>query len=410
MKRILFIFLSGLFLVFTCHNCGNAAAEKRLIRKADRLHERILTLDSHCDTPLKILRKNFDIGKRNNARARGGKVDFVRMQEGGLDASFFAVFIAQNERSPKVTDSAYEHAQNMFASIDRAVQENAALAELAYTPEDAYRIKKTGRRAIFIGLENGYPIGRDLTRIREFYDLGARYITLCHTKNNDICDSSTDSTEHGGLSEFGREVVRVMNSMGMMIDLSHASDATFYDALAESQAPVILSHSCARALCNEPRNVTDDMLRALVQNDGVIQLCLYSGYIKTIAQNPRREAIMDSLDLAYPDYNKMTDDQKVRYLEERDKLDEHYPAILATVQDAVDHIDHIVAVAGIDHVGIGSDFDGGGGIEGCFDVSETKNITVELLRRGYNSKDIGKIWSGNFMRVFREVQKVADKP
>jgi len=298
----------------------------------------------------------------------------------------------------------------MFASIDRAVQENAALAELAYTPEDAYRIKKTGRRAIFIGLENGYPIGRDLTRIREFYDLGARYITLCHTKNNDICDSSTDSTEHGGLSEFGREVVRVMNSMGMMIDLSHASDATFYDALAESQAPVILSHSCARALCNEPRNVTDDMLRALVQNDGVIQLCLYSGYIKTIAQNPRREAIMDSLDLAYPDYNKMTDDQKVRYLEERDKLDEHYPAILATVQDAVDHIDHIVAVAGIDHVGIGSDFDGGGGIEGCFDVSETKNITVELLRRGYNSKDIGKIWSGNFMRVFREVQKVADKP
>jgi membrane dipeptidase len=282
------------------------------------------------------------------------------------------------------------------------------MSELALSPDDAYRLKKDGKIASFIGLENGYPVGKDISRVREYYDLGARYITLCHSSNNDICDSSTDpkGSEHGGLSDFGEEVVSEMNRIGMMVDVSHISDEAFYDVIRLSRAPVIASHSSSSALCSSPRNLTDDMLHALKSNGGVIQICILSNYIKTPEPNPELDARLEELKVKYNGIADLTDDQKKAYRDERREIYNKYRK-LATVADVVDHIDHVVQVIGVDHVGIGTDFDGGGGVDGCRSVAEMKNITIELLRRGYSKEDIGKIWSGNIMRVFRNVQEAA---
>ena len=327
--------------------------------------QKILTVDSHVDTPLHLMQAGFDFAKPHDPVKDHSKVDLPRMRDGGMDAVFFAVFVSQGKRTPEGHFAAMTRANLLLDTIYSVLARNQAEVGLAVTPDDARRLKKQGKSAIFLGMENGYPIGNDLSLIREYYNKGVRYITLCHTRNNDICDSSTDSTEFNGLSEFGKSVVKFMNKTGMMVDVSHISDKSFYDVIALSKAPVIASHSCARAICNNPRNMDDDMLRALAKNGGVIQMCILSAYVK--------------------------------------KTDTG----LATVSDVVDHIDHIVKVAGIDHVGIGTDFDGGGGVTGCFDVSEIKNITKELVRRGYSTGDIRKIWGGNLFRVMNKVRKVA---
>lgn len=258
-------------------------------------------------------------------------------------------------------------------------------------------------RAVFIGIENGYPIGNDLSMVEYFHYRGARYITLCHSKNNDICDSSTDTTEHNGLSAFGNEVVEEMNRVGMMIDVSHISDSSFYDVIALSQVPVIASHSSARAICNHPRNLTDDMLKMISKNGGVAQVCILSDYVKEMPPNALRDSARNVLRIKFRDFIDLSDDEMKQARKEWREINKKYPSNLATVKDAVDHIDHIVQVAGIDHVGIGTDFDGGGGLSDCFDVSEMPNITVELFRRGYTKDDIRKIWGANLMRVMREV-------
>ena len=231
------------------------------------------------------------------------------------------------------------------------------------------------------------------------YDLGVRYITLAHTRNNDICDSSTDSNgpEHDGLSSFGQEVVKEMNRIGMMIDVSHISDKAFYDVLDLSNVPVIASHSSCRALCETPRNLSDDMLLALKQNGGVIQICILSEYIKTPDPNPELEAALGALKEKYGDFRGLPDDKKRLVRQETKAIQEKYEK-LATVKDVVDHIDHVIQVIGIEYVGIGTDFDGGGGVEGCKTVADVKNITIELLRRGYSKSDIAEIWGGNLMR------------
>ncbi len=233
---------------------------------------------------------------------------------------------------------------------------------------------------------------------------------MCHSFNNDICDSSTDPTgpEHDGLSEFGTQVVREMNRIGMMIDVSHISDKAFYDVLNTSSMPVIASHSSCRALCSSPRNLTDDMLQALKTNGGVIQICILSAYIKTPEPNPVLQEKLQELKDRYGDFNALDDEAKQKYREERWEIQNKYRK-LATVSDVVDHIDHVVQVIGIDHVGIGTDFDGGGGVDGCRTVAEMKNITIELLRRGYTRSEISKIWGGNIMRVFRKVQEASVK-
>jgi len=380
--------------------------EEKISQKADRLHKDMLAVDTHCDTPMRLFRGNYDLGIRNDK----GCIDLPRMKEGGLDAEFFAIFIDQGPRTPEAYEIEYRNTLGTFDSIKNSVGRYPDLADIALTPDDAYRLKGEDRIAIFIGIENGYPVGTDISKVKEYYDLGARYITLCHSSNNDICDSSTDKSgpEYNGLSAFGEEVVKEMNRIGMMIDVSHISDDSFYDVLAASKAPVIASHSSCRALCESPRNLNDEMLQALNNNGGVIQLCILRDYLKPPEPNPefdeKIKELREKWEALGPD---LTDAQQEQRWNEFSELKKQYVK-LATVTDAVNHIQHVIDIIGIDYVGIGSDFDGGGGIEGCTDVSMMKNITKELLRRGYSREEITKIWGGNFMRVMREVQAMAE--
>ncbi|MFD2571203.1 dipeptidase [Spirosoma soli] len=390
--------------------------DKALLKKAHKIHDKAFTVDTHADTPMLLSRGGFDVTKDNDARATNSKVDYPRMKRGGLDAIFWAVYLGQGPRTPEGHETAKQKALGIFEAVNKTLATTASQAELATTPEDAYRIGKTGKRVIFIGVENGYPMGHDISMLKKFYDLGARYMTLCHSSNNDICDSSTDpkGAEYQGLSPLGEQVVAEMNRLGMMIDVSHVSDSTFYDVIRLSKVPIIASHSGAKAICDHPRNITDDMLRALAKNGGVIQLNLLSDYVKAIPPSPEREAAMKAVFEKWGVTDRRAlmgilsklpeqDQQKARA--EFMDVNKKFPVQLATVKDAVDHIDHIVKVIGIDHVGMGADFDGGGALADCFDVSQYENFTIELVRRGYSKKDIEKIWSGNFFRVMKAAEK-----
>ena len=380
--------------------------EEQISRRADRFHDSFLSVDTHCDTPMRFFRGGFDPGVRNER----GCVDFPRMKEGRLDAEFFAIFIGQGPRTPEAFEKEHANTLATFDSIKASVARHSDLAGIALNPDEALKLKAEGKVAIFMGIENGYPIGTDLSKIRQYYDLGARYITLCHSSNNDICDSSTDKAgpEHSGLSAFGEEVVKEMNRIGMMVDVSHMSDESFYDVMAVSKAPVIASHSSCRALCESPRNLDDEMLQALKKNGGVIQICILSDYLRQREPNPEYdEKVKEMRERWKAEGSELTPEQQEQRWAEYDALRRKYVK-LATVEDAVNHIDHVVDVIGIDYVGIGSDFDGGGGIEGCTDVSMMKNITKELIRRGYSRDEIAKIWGGNFMRVMNEVQAIGN--
>jgi membrane dipeptidase len=386
------------------------ASSPTLEEKAAAIHKKVFTIDSHCDTPLWLLDESFDIGALHVAKTTGSKYDIPRMEAGNLDASFFAVFIGQGPRDSAGLDHAYRESVRILDAVYRSVEANPLKAAIAITPQDGYRLEKQGKRAIYIGLENGYALGNKLDNLNYFYNRGARYLTLCHTKNNDICDSSNDpnGAEFNGLSPFGESIVKRMNQLGMMIDVSHVSDSAFYDVIRLSKSPVVASHSCARAICDNPRNMSDDMLRALAKNGGVIQMCILSDYVKKMPSSARRDSAQAAF-RAKHNGKQYSREERKEVVKEWHMLDVDFPPHLATVSDVVDHIDHIVKVAGINHVGIGTDFDGGGGVEGCYDVSEMSNLTLELLRRGYSEQDIRKIWGGNFMRVFIEVEKRAIK-
>lgn len=407
-KKITIIFWL-LILVSTVFCLKNS--EHDINAKAKAIHFKILTIDTHCDTPLHMADTTWDVGVRHEPGSRSnGKIDLPRMKEGGLDAEFFAVFVGQQERNAKTYTWAKNKADELILSIKGMCKKYNTIIALVTTPDGAYQNEKRGLLSAYIGMENGFPIGRNLNNIKRYYDMGVRYITLCHTSNNDICDSSTDpnGAEHHGLSEFGRQVVAEMNRLGMIIDVSHLSDESFYDVLKVSKAPVIASHSSVRALCDNPRNLSDDMLKALAVNKGVIQICILSEYIKTPKPNLKRDQALTALKEKYGPWGKVRDPQmRKRYRDEYYAIDEKYPREKATVQDVVDHIDYVVKLIGVDHVGIGTDFDGGGGVVGCDDVSEMPNITIELVKRGYSEEDLRKIWGGNFMRVFRKVIKTA---
>lgn len=383
--------------------------EDKLQRKAARIHAKALTIDSHNDTPMWFTDTTYKFAEDHRGKRPRNRVDIPGMESGELDAAFFAVFVGQGERNIKGNEKALKQALSTFEAIHRNLNIHSDKIEGATTPSGAYKLEKQGKRAVFIGVENGYPIGNDLSNIKRFYDLGARYITLCHTKNNDICDSSTDSTEHKGVSEFGRAVIAEMNRLGMMIDVSHVSDKSFYDAIQLSKTPVIASHSCVRALCDNPRNLSDDMLKALSGNGGVIQMCILSSYVKTPLPNPLRDSAQAALHIKYRGFKDLSEEEMNQARHEWHAIDDNYPQELATVSDVVDHIDHIVKVAGIHHVGIGTDFDGGGAVTGCEDVSEMGSITVELVRRGYSSREIRLIWGKNLLRVMKNVEKQASK-
>jgi membrane dipeptidase len=398
-----------LFALFTISGCKNNSVKEISRDEAVRIHQSLLTIDSHTDTPLHFSRRGTDLSKRSDPHRRGGKLDFPRMQEGGLDGVFFAVFVGQGPRTPEAYEKVKEEALMLFDSIHSVVDRNAGLAAIALSADDLKAIAQQDRKAVYIGMENGYPIGKDLSLVSRFYELGARYITLCHTRNNDICDSSTDSDgpEHGGISDFGREVVREMNRLGIMIDVSHISDEAFDDVLEISKAPVIASHSNARAVCDNPRNLSDEMLLKLAENGGVIQLCLVSDYVAEMPAYPERDSAMELLWGKYDHWREMDDSARMALEQEYYDVNRKYPPNLASVSQFCDHFDHVVELVGIDHVGFGSDFDGGAALLDCFDVSELPNITHELLKRGHSRSDLQKFWSGNLLRVMKAVEKAA---
>ncbi|MEZ5105534.1 MAG: dipeptidase [Draconibacterium sp.] len=369
------------------------------------IHEKALTVDTHCDTPMNMLEEGFDVGIKNSAPQ--SRVDFPRMKEGGLDAMFFAAFTGQRERTPENTEEACNTANKMIDAVYEACSKYNDVVELATNADDAMRIQNSGKRAIYIGMENGFPIGTDINRVKEFYDRGARYITLCHSSNNEICDSSTDKKgpEHNGLSKFGKKVVKEMNKLGMMIDVSHISDKSFYDVIKTSKAPVIASHSSVRSIAHHNRNMTDEMIKMLAAHSGVIQICLLDVYIK----DPDTTSVryQKEMELRQLFENAKTEDEKAELRIKWRSLNEDYPKALPTVSDCVDHIDYVKNLVGIDYVGIGSDFDGGGGLADCQDVSQFPNITAEMLKRGYTEEEIIKVWGGNFFRVFKAVEKSA---
>ncbi len=374
--------------------------------KTARIHAKALTIDTHADVPINMMKPGFDIAAEHDFEKDRTQIDFPRMIKGGMDGMFFAVYLGQGKRTDEATLEAKKKALAIFDKIHEAVKQNPDVAGLATTSKDAYRLQKEGKRAVFIGMENGWPIGKDLSNIKLYYDLGLRYVTLSHSLNNDICDSSTDGDgpEHNGLSSFGEDVVKEMNKLGIMVDVSHVSDSTFYDVIRLTKAPVIASHSSCRALCDVPRNMTDDMIKTLGKNGGVIQINFVPGFVKKPSQP--HEMSLKALRLKIRQTDLSDADRKV-LRDEMKAIDEKYKGDMPTVADAVDHIEHVIKLTGINHVGIGMDLDGGGEVIGLRDVGQIGAITEELVKRGYSAKDIEKIWGGNIMRVLDQVQEAA---
>ena len=375
-----------------------------IAKKVHKIHQQVLTLDTHADAPIMMQKPGFDVGATHDTQRDGSQIDFPRMKQGSMDAMFFAVYTSQGPRTDTGHAEAKRNALHQFELIHQALKKHADLAELATSPADAYRIQKLGKRAVFIGMENGYPVGKDLSMLKIYYDLGCRYITLTHFANNLIGDSSTDpdGPMYGGLSDFGKQVIPEMNRLGILIDVSHVADSTFYDALALSKAPVIASHSNCRALCDFPRNMTDDMIRAIAAKGGVVQVNFVSDYLKkpSDAHRAAKTKIRMSRVGKVP-----SADMEARIMAQSDSVSKRYANERASLSDIVDHIDHIVKIAGIDHVGIGSDFDGGGGVNGLEDVSQIENLTAELVRRNYSEANIAKIWGGDLLRVLGQAKK-----
>ena len=412
--RYYLFFITSFFLTNSCNENikrkdSKTETEEELIERALKIHKKVLTLDTHADTPLRMIEPGFDMSERHDPNETGSKVDYPRMKEGGLDAIFFAAFVAQDIRDEQGNDRAKALCLQMIDSIITSTERNSDIVGLALNPKDAYELEKEGKRAIYIGIENGYPIGNDVSNVEEFYNKGVRYITLVHSSNNDIADSATDpnGSEHGGISDLGVEVINEMNRLGIMVDVSHGSDSLFYDAIKYSKAPIIASHSNARSVTNHRRNMSDEMLRLIAENGGVVQLTMLADYLRENPVNEERDNAISVLREKANASRNLTDEQRAKLRKSLQKIYEKYPAPPATVSHVVDHIDHIIKIAGIDHVGIGCDFDGGGGIQGVFDASEVMNITIEMVKRGYSESDIEKIWGGNLIRVFEEVQELA---
>lgn len=390
---------------------GQAADDEPLLARARQIHALVLTLDTHVDIAgPQYATPQLDPGV-NHPRLQ---CDLVKMAAGGVDGVFLAAFVGQRARDAEGYRRAHQAVLDQISAIRRlATAMYPDRCELATTPDEVERIAATGKRAIMIGIENGYALGTDLSNVARFRDLGVRYITLCHNGHNQVCDSCNPAAklgdqeaEHHGLSPFGRQFVAEMNRLGIMIDLSHAAASTFRDVVAVSKAPVIASHSGCSAVNPHPRNLTDEQLQMLRANGGVIQIVAVGGFLKTPSPE-RKKAIADlaqRVGVTERDFAAATKQQQERFREGMTDLDRRYPP--ASVKDFVDHIDHAVQVAGMDHVGIGSDFDGGGGVPGFQSHADALNVTIELLRRGYTAEEIKKIWGGNVLRVWRKVRAV----
>ena len=371
------------------------------------VYAQYLTLDSHIDIPFDFM----DNPKHDPGNSTEMQVDFSKMREGGLDSGFFIVYVGQSNLTDDGFKKAKDQAMLKFKAIHKMIQTYPDKILLALEPNDIRNAKEKGKISAAIGIENGYIIGNNINLLEDFYNLGARYITLAHIGHNQISDSSipkkslNDASEiHGGLSSFGKEVISKMNQLGIMVDISHISDKAALQAIKLSQTPVIASHSSARAIANHPRNLSDNIIKKIANKNGVIQVVAFSSYIevnkeRNNAINSLRKFIVDLTGDKIFIYRKHT--EHPQYKIKMDEINRDFP--LPSVDKFVDHVDYIVNLVGINYVGISSDFGGGGGIDGWMDASQTKNITLALLERGYSKNDIKKIWSENFLRVWTDV-------
>lgn len=435
MNRLSYLLATLIILLSACESTKEQPKEKsiedmsneELVTYAKGIHDRVLTLDTHDD----INTKNFTT-ETNYTERLSTQVNIPKMEEGGLDVAWFIVYTGQSELTDKGYASAYKNAIDKFDAIHRLCEEIAPdKIEIALTSDDVRRINAAGKKVAMIGIENGYPIGLDISRVKEFYDRGGRYMSLVHNGHSQLSDSNTGEADsiwlHNGLSDLGREVIAEMNKWGIMIDLSHPSKVANMEMMHLSKAPVIASHSAARAMNDVSRNLDDEQLMMLKENGGVIQTVAFKSYIdseKHDIYNDSAKVVLERMGaaesfklLGWSAIRKLATEERLAYFEKYDDINEkakssieaevHPVAPPVGVSDFVDHIDYLVKKMGIKHVGISSDFDGGGGIYGWEDASETFNVTLELVRRGYTEEEIGMIWSGNLLRVLDEVQAVA---
>ncbi|MPT48007.1 MAG: membrane dipeptidase [Sphingobium sp.] len=374
------------------------------------IHERIIVLDTHFDTPMNLGRPGWSILDRHDPLLDGDQVDYPRMVEGGIDGGFFVIFTAQGPRTPEADRLARD------AGIIRAVQIREMIAkhsdkfELAITADDAQRITKAGKRFVYMSIENGYPFEGDISLMRTFRALGVTMMSPAHFANNDLADSATDpkGPEWKGLSPKGKEFVAEANRLGVVIDASHSSDESLRQMVALSRAPIILSHSGMRAIYNHPRNVTDADAKLVAAKGGVIQLNAFNGYMIDTPQIAERNAALKAISDKYMVPGRpMTAEQRRAMMAERRAIDQRWPVPRANFDDFMKHILHAVKLVGADHVGISGDFDGGGGIDGIEDITDYPAITAAMLKAGIKESDIAKIWGGNALRVLREAQALA---
>ena len=405
---------------------ARAQDDAALVARARAIHDRVMTLDTHVDISPAAFRRdtlNYVTGIARN------QVDIPKMEAGGLDAAFLIVYVGQARTIDSATmASAYAQAIEKFTAVHRLTDSLAPTrVGFARTADEARRIYASGRKVIFIGIENGFSVGTDLTRIRQFAELGGSYLSLAHNGHSQFSDSNTGERDgvwlHNGLSPLGRQAIGELNKWGIMIDISHPSKASMMQTLELTKAPLIASHSGVRTLCNHSRNLDDEQLLGMKKNGGVVQLVAFNGYVKCDpVRDSERQGAIDGLRKQYGvtgsnprevslSVQALPDDRRNAYLAAQEDITaRRYPADpRATVKDFVDHIDYTVKLIGIDHVGISSDFDGGGGVVGWESAAETFNVTLEMVRRGYTEQQIEKIWSGNTLRVLTQVQAVASR-
>ena len=402
--------------------------DQDLIEKAKRIHEKVITIDTHNDINV----KNFTRTK-NYTMDLGTQVNLPKMEAGGLDVSWLIVYTGQGELNEEGYAAAYDNAIQKFEAIHRLTEEIAPdKMGLATSSDEVRELIAQGKKVAMIGVENAYPVAEDLGRIKEFYDRGARYMSLSHNGHSQFCDSNTgeenDVWLHNGLSDLGKKAVKEMNKWGIMIDVSHPSKEAIKQMFELSKAPLIASHSSARALCNHSRNLDDELLELFKKHGGVVQTVAFSSYLNTEKHNAfdaaskkvyeQKALEMDFEILPRDSVSNLPEDVQEKYYEKYNEVKEASAPELkmlkdeldpVNVSDFVDHLDYLVKKIGIEHVGISSDFDGGGGIEGWDDASETLNVTIELVKRGYSEEQIAKLWGENLLRVLDEVQEVARK-
>ena len=399
-------------LLTICLVTANPLPAAPVDRAALALHKRLLTLDTHLDTPASFARPGWDFGTRHSLDSDFSQVDLPRMAKGGLDGGFFVIFTPQGPRTPDGLIAARDAAWFRAVQIRETIALHPARAELAFTASDAARIAASGRAIVYQSMENAYPLTTDISLLQSFHKLGLRMVGVAHFRNNDFGDSSTDpkGPEWNGLSPLGKQLVSEDNRLGIILDASHSSDIVLDQILAQSTAPIILSHSGAKAIYDHPRNVDDARLKALAAKGGVIQINAYGGYLAAEVPNPERDAALKALGEKYGNPGLLPPDKVASLVKERRAILDRFPGSERSFEQFTAHLFHALKLVGSDHVGIGADWDGGGGVIDMQDITDLPRITAALLKAGYGEADIAKIWGGNVLRLMTAVEAAAQKP